>query len=199
MKPLRRDKPKAKSTMLDFIKENQTQDPLEKQVKLAQSNIHSFKYTDEYFEQVKKYNQDLKTNLDPMYTSVKPLHEILVRFYLHEPEVVGSIVMPFKQTVPVPTKSGHGTYQDIESDYPFRLKGVVIAAPESNQLKAGDEVMLSRKAIQMHVVGTGADAQIRLETGFVHPDAMLHDIPTDVTSQHYGYALVQYHEIKAKL
>jgi len=197
MKVVRKDKPKAKSTMLDFIKENQ--DPMEKQVKLAQSNIHSFKYTDTYLEQVKKYNQDLKTNLNPLYTSVKPLHEILVRFYLHEPEVVGSIVMPFKQTVPVPTKSGVGSYQDVESDYPFRLKGVVIAAPESNQLKAGDEVMLSRKAIQMHVIGTGADAQIRLETGFVHPDAMLHDIPTDVTSPHYGYALVQYHEIKAKL
>lgn len=197
MKVVRKDKPKAKSTMLDFIKENQ--DPMEKQVKLAQSNIHSFKYTDTYLEQVKKYNQDLKTNLNPLYTSVKPLHEILVRFYLHEPEVVGNIVMPFKQTVPVPTKSGVGSYQDVESDYPFRLKGVVIAAPESNQLKAGDEVMLSRKAIQMHVIGTGADAQIRLETGFVHPDAMLHDIPTDVTSPHYGYALVQYHEIKAKL
>ena len=199
MKPIvRKDKPKHKETMLDFIKENQTNNPIENQKKIAQSNIHAFKYTELYMEQVKAYNLNIK-NIDPQYASVKPLHEILVRFYLHEPLVEGNIVMPFKQTVPVPTKSGVNGYQEIESDFPFRLKGVVISAPESNPLKCGDDIMLSRKAIQMHVIGTGADAAIRLDAGFVHPDSMLHDIPTDVTSPHYGYALVQYHEIKAKV
>lgn len=196
---LRKDKPKAKTTMLDFIKENQTSNPLEKQALVAQSNIHAFKYTDTYMEQVKAYNANLKT-LDPQYTSVKPLHEILVRFYLHEPTVVGNIVMPFKQYVPVPTKSGIGKYDEIESDFPFRLKAVVISAPESNPLKPGDEIMLSRKAIQMNVIGDGgANRQIIVEQGFVHPDSFLHEVPTDVTSPHYGYGLVQYHEIKAKL
>lgn len=197
MKPsLRKDKPKHKSTMLDFIKDNQ--DPMAKQVVQAQTNIHAFKYTDLYNEQVLQYNKNL-TTLDPMYSSIKPLHEILVRFYLHEPKVVGGLVMPFKQVVPVPTKSGVGSYEEIESDFPFRLKAVVVAAPESNQLKPGDEVMLSRRAIQMNVVGTAANRQILVEQGFVHPDSLLHDVPTDVTSQHYGYGLVQYHEIKAKL
>ena len=195
---LRKDKPKGKTTMLDFIKENQTNDPMSKQIVQAQTNMHAFKYTDLYNEQVLAYNANL-TTLDPMYAEIKPLHEILVRFYLHEPQIVGSLVMPFKQVVPVPTKSGVGTYEEIESDFPFRLKAVVIAAPESNQLKPGDMVMLSRRAIQMTVVGTAANKHIVVEQGFVHPDSMLHDVPTDVTSQHYGYGLVQFHEIKAKL
>lgn len=199
MKPvIRKDKPKSKTTMMDFIKENQSSDPLQKQVVQVQTNIHAFKYTDLYDEQVRSYNQNLKT-LDPQYTSVLPLHEILVRFYLHEPQKVGNLVMPFKQVVPVPTKSGVGSYEEIESDFPFRLKAVVISAPESNPLKAGDEVMLSRRAIQMNIVGNGANRQILVEQGFVHPDSFLHDVPTDVTSPHYGYGLVEYHQIKAKL
>ena len=193
---LRKNKLKSKGTMLDFIKENQ--DPLAKQTMIAQSNVHAFKYTDEYMQQVLSYNKNL-TTLDPLYTSVKPLHEILVRFYLHEPTLVGNLVMPYKQTIPVATKSGQGTYTDIESDFPFRMKAVVVSAPESNQLKAGDEILLSRKAIQMNIIGVGANAQLQVDQGFIHPDSNLHDIPTDVSSQHYGYALIQYFEVKAKL
>lgn len=196
MSQLRKNKPKAKTTMLDFIKENQ--DPLAKQTAVAQSNIHAFKYTEDYMKQVQDYNKNL-TNLDPLYSSIKPLHEILVRFYLHEPVLVGNLVMPFKQAIPAPTKSGQGTYMDIESDYPYKLTAVVVSAPESNQLKPGDVIMLSRRAITMNIIGTGANAKLQVDQGFVHPDSMLHDIPTDVTSQHYGYALIQYHEVKAKL
>jgi len=195
---LRKNKPGKKNTMLDFIKDNQSSDPLAKQEAIAQTNIHAFKYTDEYNDQVIKYNNNLK-NLNPLYSSIQPLHEILVRFYLHEPTKVGGLVMPFKQHVPVKTKSGVDGYQEVESDFPFRLKAVVVAAPESNQLKAGDEVMLSRRAIQMNVIGNGANAEIRVEQGFVHPDSMMHDCPTDLTNEHYGYALIQYHEVKAKV
>lgn len=192
----RKNKPKKKETMLDFIKDNQ--DPLAKQTAIAQSNIHAFKYTEEYNDQVLNYNKNLD-NLDPQYTSIKPLHEILVRFYLHEPTKVGSLVMPFKQVIPTPSKSGIQGYSEVESDFPFRLKAVVVSAPESNPLKPGDKVILSRRAIQMNVIGTGANAKITVDQGFVHPDSMLHECPTDVTNQHYGYALVQYHEIKAKI
>lgn len=197
MNQLRKNKPKSKSTMLDFIKENQT-NPLEQQTVIAQSNIHAFKYTEDYHKQIIAYNESL-TTLDPLYSSIKPLHEILVRFYLHEPQVKGSLVLPFKQTIPIATKSGQATYTDVESDFPFRLKAVVVSAPESNSLKAGDVILLSRKAIQMYVVGTGANAAINVEQGFIHPDSHLNEIPTDVTNQHYGYALIPYHEVKAKL
>lgn len=185
-------------TMLDHMKANQSSDPLAKQTTIAQSNIHAFKYTDEYMKIVQDYNKDI-LNLDEQYTSVQPLHEILVRFYLHEPTVIGSMVMPFKTHVPVPTKSGVGNYEELESDYPFQLKGVVISAPESNPLKAGDVIYLSRKAIQMNVIGTGANRRIIVDQGFIHPDSQLHDIPTDPSNPHYGYGLVQYHDIKAKL
>lgn len=205
MRPIRKDKPKAKTTMLDFIKENQnfikenqSSNPLEKQTMIAQSNVHAFKYTDEYMEQVQKYNQGL-TTLDPKYTSVKPLHEILVRFYLHEPTVVGGLVMPFKEFVPVPTKSGVGSSTELETDFPFADKAVIVSAPDSNPLKPGDIVKTSRKATQLLVLGTGANALIKIEQSFVHPDSMLHYPPTDISNQHYGYALIQYHLIQAKL
>lgn len=197
MNQLRKNKPKSKTTMLDFIKENQT-NPLEKQTAVAQSNIHAFKYTEEYHNQILDYNKNL-TTIDPLYESVKPLHEVLVRFYLHEPVVKGSLVIPFKQNIPIATKNGQATYADVESDFPFTTKAVVVSAPESNSLKTGDVILLSRKAIQMYVVGTGANATINVEQGFVHPDSKLREVPTDLTSQHYGYGMVAYHEVKAKL
>ncbi len=194
----RLNKPKKKSTMIDFIKENQTTTPLQKQESVAQAHIHAFKYTDEYAEQVASYNTNL-LELDPLYTQIKPLHEILVRFYLYEPQKVGSLVLPFKQMVPIQTNSGVGKYTEVESDFPFQLKAVVISAPESNPLKAGDIIFCSRRAVQMNAIGTGANTKIVVDQGFVHPNTGLFDLPTDVTSQHYGYALIQYHEIKGKL
>lgn len=199
MKPsLRKDKPKAKETMLDFMKQNHMNNPLEKQTMVAQSNIHAFKYTDEYMEQVQKYNTEI-TNLDKLYTSVKPLHEILVRFYLHEPVKVGSLVMPFKEFVQIPTKSNIGSSAELETDFPFADKAVVISVPESNPLKPGDIVKTSRKATQLVVLGTGANALIKIEQSFTHPDSMMHLPTTDITNPHYGYALIQYHQIQAKL
>jgi len=195
---LRKNKPKAKQTMNDFIKANQSDNPMDKQVKIAQTNIHAFKYTDTYMEQVVKYNENIQT-IDPLYESVKPLHEILVRFYLHEPTKVGELVMPYKQMIPIETKSGIAGYNEVESDFPFTMKAVVISAPESNPLKTGDVVFLSRKAIMIHAIGNGANAKIVVAQSFCHPDSNLADPPTDITNQHYGYAMIQYHEIKAKL
>ena len=199
MKPsLRKDKPKHKETMMDFFKQNQSNDPLGKQTMIAQSNIHAFKYTDEYMEQVQKYNKEL-TQLDPLYTSIKPLHEILVRFYLHEPTKVGELVMPFKEFVPVPTNSGVGKSTELETDFPFADKAVVISAPESNPLKPGDIVKTSRKATQLVMLGQGANAMIKIEQSFIHPDSKMHLPTSDISNQHYGYALIQYHLIQAKL
>lgn len=182
--------------MLDFIKENQT--PLQKQETIAQANIHAMKYSEEYARVVAEYNKNLLT-LDPQYTSVKPLQKVLVRFYLHEPQRIGELVIPFKQIVPVPTNSGVGKYTEVESDFPFQLKAVVVSSPDNNPLKAGDVIFCSRRAIQMNVVGTGANARIIVEQGFVHPDTLLFDVPTDVSSPHYGYALIQYYEIEGMI
>jgi hypothetical protein len=199
MKPkVSNNKPKNKGTMLDFIKSNQTDSPLEKQTAIAQTNIHAFKYTDEYLDQVKTYNTKLK-ELDPLYSSVTPLHGVLIRVELFEPTKVGSLVMPHKETIPIKTHSGIDSYASIETDFPYAPTAIVVSCPESNPLKPGDMILLSRKAIQMNIIGTGANAQLRVDNSFTHPTSKMFDTPTDVTSQHYGYALIQYHEIKAKL
>lgn len=196
---MRKNKPVKKETMMDFIKKNHmtNDDPMEKQTKAAQTNIHAFKYTDEYYEQVVNYNKNI-SNLNPLYSNIKPLHQILVRVLLHEPKKVGNLVMPFKQIFPIPTKSGTGNYAEIESDFPFKTEGIVVAVPDNNPLKPGDKVMLSRKAFQMAVVGTGANTRIDVDS-FLHPSYDGQETPKDVTNEHYGYILVDYYQIQAKL
>ena len=196
---LQKNKPKKKETMLDFIKANQTEkSPLAKQESAAQANIHAYKYTDEYAKELADYNSNL-TDLNPLYTAIQPLHEVLVRFYLYEPLRVGELVMPYKEMLPVATNSGVGKSQSIETDFPFSNKAVVISAPESNPLKAGDVIMCSHRATQLLVLGQGANAEIKIEQSFVHPDSNLHKTPADPKNPHYGYALIQYHLIQAKL
>lgn len=192
----KKHKPANKYTILDHMKENQ--DPLAKQTMIAQSNIHAFKYSEEYANAVANYNKNV-TTLDPDYVNVIPTHDILVRCFLHEPEKFGEVIMPYKQLVPVPTKSGVGSYEELESDFPYRMKAIIVSAPESNSLKSGDIVVLSRKAIQMNVIGNGPNRQIMVDQGFVHPDSNLQELPTDPTSKHYGYCMVSYFEVKAKL
>lgn len=163
------------------------------------STVHASKYTKEYYADVKKYNDNLK-QIDSVYSSVVPLNKILVRPYLYEPSVTESgLYLPYKQVIPVPTKSGQGSYADIESDFPYSPKAVVIQSPDNSNLKPGDVVILSRKAIQMVVLGTGADAELRIENGFVHPDSRYTDLPKDLKDPHYGYVMVEYFNIEAKI
>lgn len=175
-------------------------DPSKAQKEKATSNIHASKYTKEYYDQVIKYNANLLT-LDEQYQKVTPLTKILVRPFLIQPDITESgLIFPYKQTIPVPTKSGVGTTKDVESDFPYSPKAVVISVPENNTtLKPGDIIFLSRKAIQMVVIGTAADAELRVENAFVHPDAGLYDLPKDLTNTHYGYVLVEQFQIEAKL
>lgn len=194
-----RDKKASSYSMRDqMIKDGY--DPSKAQKEKAQSSIHASKYTTEYFEQVKNYNSNL-TTLNSLYSKVTPLNKILVRPFLIQPDITESgLIIPYKQTIPVPTKSGVGTTKDVESDFPYSPKAVVISVPEGNTtIKPGDVVFLSRKAIQMLVIGTGADAELRVENAFVHPDSGLYDLPKDLTSIHYGYVMVDYFQIEAKL
>ena len=194
-----RDKSARQFSMKDqMIKDGY--DPSKKQHEKAQANIHAFKYSKEYYDLVIKYNSNLK-DLSTLYASVKPLSKILIRPYLIEPQITESgLVLPFKQTIPVPTNSGTTKYTDVESDFPYSPKAVVISVPEGNtSLKPGDTVFLSRKAIQMIVLGTGANAELRVENAFIHPDAQMFDMTKDISDPHYGYIMVDYHQIEAKL
>lgn len=174
-------------------------DPSKKEKVKTISNVHASKYTNEYYDAVRKYNANLKT-IDLKYKSVVPLNKILIRPYLYEPQVSESgLYLPYKQVIPVATKSGQGTYQDIESDFPYSPKAVVISAPENSNLKSGDIVFLSRKAISLVVLGVGVDAELRIENGFVHPDSGYVDLPKDLNDPHYGYVMVEYFNIEAKI
>ena len=151
-------------------------DPSKAQKEKATSNIHASKYTKEYYDQVIKYNANLLT-LDEQYQKVTPLTKILVRPFLIQPDITESgLIFPYKQTIPIPTKSGQGSTKDVESDFPYSPKAIVVSVPENNTtLKPGDE------------------------NAFVHPDAGLYDLPKDLTNTHYGYVLVEQFQIEAKL
>ena len=175
-------------------------DPAKKQFEKAQASVHAFKYSHEYYDAIINYNSQLQV-INPLYGGVTPMSKVLVRPYLIEPQITESgLVLPYKQTIPVPTNSGAAKYADIESDFPFSPKAVVVSVPTGNTtLKPGDVVFLSRKAIQMIVLGTGANAELRVENAFIHPDSKMFDLTKDVTNQHYGYIMVDYHLIDAKI
>lgn len=194
-----RDKKARSSTMRDqMIKDGY--DPLKKQSEKAIVDIHASKYTKKYLDEVIAYNDKL-LELDELYCNVTPMSKILVRPYLITPDVTPSgLIVPYKQTVPVPTNSNVGKYADIESDFPYSPKAVVVSVPDHyTGLKKGDVIFLSRKAIQLLVLGTGANAELRVEGGFVHPDAGLFDLPKDVKDRHYGYVLIDAFNIDAKI
>ena len=65
----------------------------------TENNVTAFKYSSEYVDQVKEYNSKV-TDLDPLYTSIKPLQQLVVRAFLIEPKVSETgLITPFKAVI----------------------------------------------------------------------------------------------------
>lgn len=170
--------------------------PMNLQQAKTESNLQEFKYSMEYAEQAKTYNQNVEV-LDESYKAIKPNHQLIVRCFLIEPKVSETgLVTPFKEVLQVPTQSGVGTHREFETDWPYATKGVVVSTPIQS-FKVGDIVQLSPRAVQVALKGAGNNAQVLIANGFMHVDSGLFSPPKDVTSPHYGYILVAPAEIQA--
>ena len=170
--------------------------PMNLQQAKTESNLQEFKYSMEYAEQAKNYNQNVEV-LDESYKAIRPNQQLIVRCFLIEPKVSETgLVTPFKEVVEIPTKGGQGIWREVDTDWPYAKKGVIVSSPIQS-FKVGDIVQLSPRAIQIVPVGTGSNAQIIIANGFLHVDSGLFSPPKDVTSPHYGYILVAPAEIQA--
>lgn len=192
-----RDKQRSKTTLNNVMHSDKSIQSIQQEK--AESSIKAFKYTPEYADQAKQYNLNL-TNLDSRYTSVKPIHKVIVRCALNEPQVTESgLVLPYKQLLSVQTNAGTGKVGEYETDWPYSEKAIVVSVPDHiTSIKQGDIIQLSRDAVQNRVIGQGANAFPVVVNGFVHVDSK-HDVtPKDITDVDYGYVLVSISDITAK-
>lgn len=174
--------------------------PMNLQQTKSTNNLNAYKYSPEYVDQVKEYNGKV-VELDPQYTSVRPLQQLIVRAFLIEPKVSESgLVTPFKEVLDIPTHSGVGKAREYETDWPYNQKGVIVAVPTGmTSLKVGDIIQLNPRAIQIGMKGKGNNATPVVVNGFIHVDSGLFEPPKDVTNQHYGYVLIQPNDVQAIL
>jgi hypothetical protein len=145
------------------------------------------------------YNTNV-INLDPSYTSLKPINKLLVRVFLKEIKVTESgLIIPNTEMVKRPTHSGYGSIDEVESPFPYSQKAVVVAVPPFvKDIEPGDIVYLNTKPIKPEVVGTGQEAMITIPNAFIHPE-LGSELTTDFNSPLYGYLKINYTDIDFKL
>ena len=196
-----KDKNERKTSVNDLLKKHQSEEknPLATQEAKAAENL-----TVEYLEEkdlqaIRDYNSSI-TELDPMYKSVKPLHEILVRVFLTEPRITESgLILPHREVVPIRTANGIGNWAEVHSDFPYSTKAVVVSVPENSLLKPGMIVQIAPNQVKAEVVGTSNNAFITIKSAFIHADSGETLPPKDVTNKNYGYLLIPLYDIKAIL
>lgn len=200
-----KDKVAKKANINDILEEYRNiDDPVKNQ---EQTGIDSITVDDDggeaYYKKLREYNTSLREDaLDVDYCKIKPLHNILVRVFLREPEVTkDGLVKPYKQIVAVPTKNGVADWAEIESPYPYNTTAIVVALPESlstsGVLRVGKTVQLSKNPVEAKVVGGGNDAYLSIPSAYWSPEYKGETPPKDPTNKHFGYLLIPYFEIKA--
>lgn len=195
-----KDRREKQQTVRDLLAEHQGQEknPLRTQSDKASLQIKEDVMTDQEVNDIKEYNRNI-TNLDPLYANIKPLHDILVRVYLIEPQLSESgLFLPHTEEVPVKTQNGIGVW-NVTTGFPYSTKAVVVAVPDGSNLQPGNIVQLAPNQIKADVVGASNNAIVTVKNAFLHSDRGSVIPPKDVTNQHYGYLLVPYYEVKAVL
>jgi len=149
---------------------------------------------------IKEYNDKI-LELDPMYSTTKPIHKFLVRcFHLEMGRSPGGILLPPKVVINVPTQNGIGTLAEIDSPWMLSKKAVVVALDARTRnsdapiLKVGDIIQLGSNPIKGKKAGK--DFAITLQAAFMHHTYEDVQPPTDITNPHFGYLLVSLMEIE---
>lgn len=196
-----KEKQNKQTSIKDLLNEYQTTNPVDTQNANRQSNIASdTMYTSEFNSKIEEYNSKV-TDLDPVYSSVVPLQDILVRVFLVPTEKdENGLIVPIIKPLQIPTKNNMATWGYLENPFPYSTKAVVVSVPtDYTLLKPGDIVQLSSDNIEAKVVGASNDAQVEIKNGYMHPDAENKAHSKDPLDVHYGYLLIPSYQIKAKL
>lgn len=140
----------------------------------------------------KWYNENLG-DLDPIYTSLKPLDGYIVRMSVREyvESKTGLVIVNPDMTQSV--RPGSGTPGEaIRNPYDFDSVAVIVAVPSYEQtLTPGTFVQIVKP--RPEVV---SDQVVHYEGGYAHPEYKLGELPKNVENRHFGYALIPYGRIK---
>lgn len=139
----------------------------------------------------KQYNENI-TNFNESYRTFKPYQNILVRVYLREikeGKIYAGEVSGFDK-VQIPSANVQGaTWRTVDNPYPFTNKCVVVNVPQHiTNLKSGD--VLAIPQLQASAARKGDDTVILYDYFFMHPDSNQLLPEKDVTSEHFGYAII---------
>ncbi len=149
--------------------------------------------TNEQFETreqgIKEYNEQVSV-LDPLYTGLTPLSNIIVRCYHLETVQKSGIFIPTSIQVAVQTANGIGVVETQQSPWQFSTRAIIVAVPNHiHNLKAGDEVQLYAPAVAPAIKNVKT-AEFHLPNGFTHYSSPGNEPPTSLEDQHFGYLLV---------
>jgi hypothetical protein len=193
-----KDKQAKKFTMKDLMTTHQNKDIKEVQNDRITNELKEENYDEAFNEALKVYNQSI-TTLDPDYTNLYPIRDVLLRVFVNEPEVTESgLIISQKEIVPIPTRNGQASWAEVESPYPYSTKAIVVAVNKNSELVPGDIVYLQNRQVQAAVIGTSNEATITIKNAFVHPDLKAQIPPKDPSNKHYGYLLLPEYDIKIK-
>lgn len=141
--------------------------------------------------------------LNPLYTSIKPIRKVIVRTYVQEATTdENGILRSPSIYVKKVTESGYGYAGVIENPFPYSRKVVIVAVPENLKLSLspGEVVVLEDEQVQCFARGKGDNAETVVKNAFVRSDIYNEPtIPQDPTNEHFGYLKIDYSSIDFKL
>lgn len=165
---------------------------------LLKSSLPDENYWEKREKEIEDYNANLNA-LDEDYKKLVPFNKVLVRMYhIVAEKTEGGIIIEPKIPMKEITQNGLGIRQTMNSPWPYMKKGIVVATPENDPwLKPGDVVEVDKQAVL--ALKPSVDHPPVLEHGFTSSEWIDVEPPTDIMNKHFGYILVDYRLILAKI
>lgn len=202
IKPMAKDKPAKRISLKEHIanKAENTQTTKTQENEFTQLNDV---FSEETNLKLIGYNETINT-LDEKYTTLIPRFDVLVRAFVNPMKVIDGVILPNSIPVKAPTQSGVSIVGTMDNPFPYAKKAVVVALPNNSEhtgLSVGDIVYLNDSPVTAKAVGKGDNAVAMIPNSFVHPEnadkyPLEAPIPTDPSSEDYGYLLVKPFDIK---
>lgn len=139
----------------------------------------------------KDYNANI-ANVTEAYANFKPYQQILVRVFVREIKegklYTGESSGFDKINIPSANVQG-ATWRTVDNPYPFAGKCLVVGVPQHiTNIKVGD--ILAIPQLPASSGRKGDDTVIIYEYFFIHPESNQNLPDKDMTSEHFGYALI---------
>jgi len=157
---------------------------------------------DSNFEQDKqereKYNKAIN-KLDKDYVKFIPNRKLLIRCKVLE-YTISKSGLAIKPSIPIAikTQSGIGIKEVQDSPYPYSVEAVVISVPDGfEKYKKGDNVIIPKSSTIAR--RDNIEVPFHMPNAFMLPEWTELEPPTDMKNKHYGYLLVDNHDILGQL